>query len=615
MEKETETKEEAPINAGVEEQWLKAILQQEVEKPEEWSEQEVKTMVAGKPTSRIQELLQEMYFWLIDGLNEAPMLHNDQMIGGPSEDMFYDFYDSNDLEHYTHTHLLSQHLNTILRGLHLREENGYGEKKQIRKQLSKIAQKCIEEPEYVGKVKDIINMKYPGLIGDLRSAPSIVEINEGLENEYNKKLTEIDSNIKSNIDKYADYLAKIKRAKKTDFEEIAQELNKIVIFGESLWEIILYAVMSPYAPRLLINNMDYRSNLHTMLAGDISTAKSKILKLCKLIAPKFTMVDDTTKATFEGIAKMGEGIGEGVIELANNGVIVVEEFNNQFAKLPLFRRVMDCEPIVIWKMGEEKHITDVNITMLTACNPKQDFFVEETDFRNQLSFKEGVLSRFDFLIPLTATQIKNEILLDKIDIMTPQAKLNGINLDDIKENLNTIATGMSQITRVIMTPEQSEMLKDAFRGRNDMDKGRRLIGYRPLVILRDLETLARMVNIVAAVNFSKRIPDNGVIQADDSDIEKAIQLWEGLIQFRVQLYAKHDRNLLSVGDEIVKQIIQAQQANNGDPVDIKQIKHRIVEDMKLIGQTTFYKEINTMHETGRIAVEGQRNKKLSVIVR
>jgi DNA replicative helicase MCM subunit Mcm2 (Cdc46/Mcm family) len=327
------------------------------------------------------------------------------------------------------------------------------------------------------------------------------------------------------------------------------------------------------------------------------------------------MVDDTTKATFEGIAKMGEGIGEGVIELANNGVIVVEEFTNQFAKLPLFRRVMDCEPIVIWKMGEEKHIEDVNITMLTACNPTQDFFVEELEFRKQLSFKEGVLSRFDFLIPLTATQIKNEILLDKIDIMTPQAKLNGINLDEIRENLETIATGMSQITRVILTPQQSDVLKDAFRGRNDMDMGRRLLGYRPLVILRDLETLARMVNIVAAVNFSKRIPSNGVIQADDSDVEKAIQLWEGLIQFRVQLYAKHDRNLLSVGDEIVKYIIQAQQSSNGDAVDIRRVKQRIVDEMKLIGQTTFYKEVNILHESGRIAVEGQRDKKLSVIVK
>ena len=608
-------KNEIPEDAGVEKEWLKAIVKSKVEKPKAIESTEIKDMVSKKPESRLQGLIAEIYDWLIDALNETPTLHGTELIGGPSEDLFDGFWSSMDLEGYRASNKLSEKLNTILRGIHQTDVSGYGEQKQIEKQLAKIAQKCIEEPMYVERLKEVINSMYPGLIGEFKSVPSVVEINDKIEQEYRKEIDAIDQSVESNIEKYHDQLAKIKRAKKTDFEQMAQNLNKVVIFGESLWELMLYVLMSPHTPRLIINGMDYRANLHGMLAGDISTAKSKILKLSKIIAPKSLTVDDTTKASFEGISKADE-IEDGVLDHANNGVIIVEEFTSPFAKMPLFRRAMDCEPIVIYKGGHSKKL-EVNTTMLTACNPKDDFFQEETDFRKQLNFKEGVLSRFDILIPLTATTVKNEILLDKLDIMTPQIKLGDkvIDFREINEMLSTIAQGMSgAITRVTMTAEQSEMIKDAFRSRNDMDKYRRVLKNRPLVILRDLETLARLVNVIAAVNFSKRVIKKGIVQAHDDDVNKAIQLWENLMQLRIQLYARHDRNLKSVADEIITYVFNRQGLDGGE-VDIGLVKNYIVDEQRLVGKVTFYKEINTLEETGRLVVKGKRDKKLSVVVK
>ena len=96
--------------------------------------------------------------------------------------------------------------------------------------------------------------------------------------------------------------------------------------------------------------------------------------------------------------KSGEEIEEGVIDWANNGTIIVEEFTNAFAKMPLFRRVMDCEEVTIFKKGSQKNM-QVNTTMLAACNPDADFFLEEVNgkpvsFRNQIAFKEGIISRY-----------------------------------------------------------------------------------------------------------------------------------------------------------------------------------------------------------------------------
>ncbi|GAH50457.1 unnamed protein product, partial [marine sediment metagenome] len=108
----------------------------------------------------------------------------------------------------------------------------------------------------------------------------------------------------------------------------------LVIFGTDAWELTLYCLMSPNAPRFIMNGLDYRSCIHEMLAGDISTAKSKVHKIAKLIAPKMLVVDDTTKPTFEGVAptKSGGEIEEGVVDWANDGVMIVEEFTRTFSK-------------------------------------------------------------------------------------------------------------------------------------------------------------------------------------------------------------------------------------------------------------------------------------------
>lgn len=102
-----------------------------------------------------------------------------------------------------------------------------------------------------------------------------------------------------------------------------------------------------------------------------------------------------------------------------------------------------------------------------------------------------------------------------------------------------------------------------FRGANfhydnrDLDIDQRLTkppthltGHSSLVILHDLENLARLVNTVASANFNKREIENGVLHASDEDVDKAIQLWENLLQYRLQLYRLSSRKLTTIGDEI-----------------------------------------------------------------
>jgi len=620
---EKKTDNGVPKDAGVDRQWLEAILNRDVEKPTAWTESDVREMIASKAQSRIQGIVQSIYWDLLKIQQVTKFAEGGEIIDQPDEDYFDGWYEANDLADYNQKYKLMQMLNTIARALHVTEPDGYA-KEDFDSILRGFVNRVLEEPEYLEVAANVINEKYPGLASPFRSAPSVEELNEREAVEYAAELGKIEQSITSNIDQHAHILAKITRAKRTDFEKIALDLDRIVIFGPRNWELTLYSLMSPHAPRLLINNLDYRANIHGMLAGDISTAKSKILKISKLIAPKMMVVDETTKARFEGSAptRSGDEIEDGLLDLAMNGVMIVEEYTNAFARMPLMRRAMDGEYIEIHKKGSSKGI-DVNTTILAACNPEGDFFREEVEgnFRQQITFKEGILSRFDVLILLTATQVKNELIIEKMNLMSTRSPLDDIDFAAIKEDLEILAEGMKSgsITRVTMTPKQELMVKEAFLNQNTRDIKQRLLRNRPLVILRDLENLTRLVNVIATVNFSKRMIKNGLLKAKDEDIDKAIQLWENLIKLRVEIYGHSNRNFMTVKDEILVFTMRAQvhNQNRGEEamVPISEVYAEIVDRAKFIGKTTFYKELQTLRETGEIVQQGKRDGKIAVVIK
>lgn len=628
MDEETKTTTtKIPKDAGVKREWLEALLKKDVEKPKDWSEKDIKSMVATRPPSRIQEILQGIYWTLTELGSDIKMLEDGTVIGGaPEEDYFDGWYESEEIEKYTQKYKLLQFLNTIARAVHVSEADSFaGTKQEFDKLLGGFVNRVNESKDYLLVIAAIINEAYPGLAGEFRSAPSMEELNEIELDEYNRELIRIEQSVESNIEEHAHLLAKIERAQSTDFEKIAMTLDRIVIFGPRNWELILYSIMSPHAPRLLINNLDYRANIHTLLAGDISTAKSKILKIAKLISPKMLVVDETTKASFEGVAptRSGDKIEDGVLDHAMDGNMIVEEYTNSFARMPLMRRVMDGEYIKIYKKGSSKGIHP-NTTLLAACNPREDFFIEETEgsFRQQIVFKEGILSRFDNLILLTATQVKNELIIEKMHLMSTRSPLAKIDFMVIKEDLDTLAEGMKSgaITRVTITPTQEHTLKEAFLNQNRRDKAQRILRNRPLVILRDLETLARLVNIITTVNFSKRTIKNGLLKARDDDVTKAVQLWENLINMRVEIYGKHGtRNFATVKEEMMTFIARTQgyYKNEGreEKVPVAELKREIVDRRQLVGKTTFYEELRTLRESGDIIQEGKRSGYVTVVIK
>lgn len=607
-----EKQDENNKDIGVSKDWLLAVLEEGIDKPRSWTPKQVEELSATRPKSRIQALLQEFYFELADIMKGVKMTVDGDIIQAPDEDYFSEWYDEHELDEYSQTYKLMTFFNRILQAFHMKTVTGY-DKEAFSKVLAKIAQRCLDENEYIEIVAKVINEQYPELAMPYRSIPSAVEMNDYERMEYEKVVGKLRQSVESNIDQYADIVELLEKAAQTDFEKMAAVLNRIVIFGQANWELVLYSMMSPRSPRLIINSLDYRANMHTLLAGDISTAKSKILEIIKMISPKMLVVDETTKASLEGVAPLrrGDDIEEGILEVAARGNIIIEELTNQFAKMALWRRAMDCKYIQIFKQGTPKGI-NVNTTVLAACNPQADFFQEETYFRTQLGFKEGILSRFDILIPLTATTTTNKLLVDKLNLFGEATE--NIDLEGYRNQLQLIAAGMDNIIRSEVSPEQLHAIRQVFKDKNEYDHRRRILKNRPFVLMRDLETLARLVNTIAAVNFSNRRVEDGVLYVEDEDVAKAIRLWENLLLFRVQLYGGMSRILKSVSDEIVVYIINAQKDGGMEGVPLLQVYRYIVEERQIVSRATFYREVEKARNSGRIVQMGKRNATVKVLI-
>jgi len=374
-----------------------------------------------------------------------------------------------------------------------------------------------------------------------------------------------------------------------DLEEISEGLDKVVVLGSDTWSLMLCSALSPFSPKIKINGVPTRANLHTLLVGDVATAKSRICNIIQMIAPKSDRITKVTEATLEGVAGKGY-IEKGLIDASNNGVLIISEFTTMFQRFKILREVMDADKITIMKAGETKEI-DVNITFFAGCNPVKDFFQEGGRLRSQIPFKEGVLSRFDCLIPLLSTCRKNEILLDHINIFGEcEAEVDLLRTRNL---LDGISRNMLRVKEVVLEREQRQRIREAFL-RHNKD-----LGNRPLLLLRDLETISRLVNVIAT---AKRYDGGSATRAaSDEDVDRGIELWETLIDLRKSLYTRIDREILSVKEKILQEIIKLGKART---VELEKV---IVNSQSLCSKATFYRKLNELKIEDRIRQDRLRD--------
>jgi len=390
----------------------------------------------------------------------------------------------------------------------------------------------------------------------------------------------------------------IKLAQATKVEELAQVLDNIVFIGSEAWEYIIYSVLSVECPDIVINGIEQRPNLHTNMIGEISTAKTTVLKVLRQIVPKYVMVTKSTEASFEGISKHKE-IEQGVIEKATGGILLVPEFRRALSKFQLLREAMDCDYIDLTKRGINKNFK-VNTSFIVGSNPKDDFFSDAGVLRDEIPFEEGILSRFDFVIPFIMDVEKNADIVNRMNLFGSPSE--EIDFNKIKLILQVLGEGMKMVKRVVITPEQENRLKNSYLKNNIK------AGNRPLVILRDLETLMRIVNVVTATQFYAREENDGIFMATDEDVDKAISLWENLMFMRKQLYDFTETKQIKTILENLISLIEL----DGE-ISIVELRE-LAKRENICSQRTVYNKLDKMEREGLVTIINKSTENATVVM-
>lgn len=370
---------------------------------------------------------------------------------------------------------------------------------------------------------------------------------------------------------------------KYTLENIAHTFNKTIILGEDNWKALTLSLMSAYAPRILVSGIEIRSNLHVLFAGDISSAKSQTLNVIKKVAPKWELISKATEASMEGSA-VNKNIKKGVLERASEGIIVIPEFQTAYyGHMQILREALDCGEIRVFKKGQTRIYTP-NTTVLSACNPTDDFFLEGMGLREQVKFKEGLLSRFDILIPTLSTPEMSQRVVDGAVLFGKSP--TGVKWNSLKSFFKRKRASMKKVKAVHIDESYEQQLKEVFR-----DQNKRTLATRPFVILRDLETLLRLVNAVTVFETKS----TGVAKVTEEAVECGIELWEHILNLRAEFYKKNKRDIQTIPEHII-QLLQKQ----GGTAKVEDLKEEIVVKQSLCSEPTFYRKVKDLREHGEV---------------
>jgi DNA replicative helicase MCM subunit Mcm2 (Cdc46/Mcm family) len=381
-------------------------------------------------------------------------------------------------------------------------------------------------------------------------------------------------------------------------DNIAEKLNTMVRINEEDWRLLLYVTLSPYAPKIKINGVTQRGVLHANMVGEISTAKSSIMRILEKISPKSTRLSKVTNASIEGTVTPGNVIIPGDIEKANDGTFIVPEYTTKLSRMDIMREAMDGDVVRISKRAISWSFNP-RVAFIAGSNPKQDFFTKGSTMRNEIPFKEGILSRFDVIIPMINTPDEAAEIVSDMTFFEPEKK--AINFKDIKRKFKTLADSMKLLVDAIkMSPEQTMKIKQAYLNHNVE------MGNRPRVILRDIESLIRLVNVISAVNAEKTA-NKRIYQATDEDVDAAIDLWNYMINVRVQMYGiLEEKYIKSPEDQVLDIIKENGTIKNKDLIDKAQ---------GICSRKTVFRIINKLEKKGILERLGKYTEEASVILK
>lgn len=271
-------------------------------------------------------------------------------------------------------------------------------------------------------------------------------------------------------------------------------------------------------PHSLPDKTKIRGDIHVLLLGDPSTAKSQLLKLISQIIPrgKYVTGRGTTSAGLTAtVLKDEEFIGGWVLEagamvLANKGVLAVDEFDK-----------MNKEDQIAMHEGLEQQTISIakasiiatlpaQVSVLAGSNPKFSRFDPYKPIAEQIDIPDTLLSRFDLKFALRDVPDREKDELLATHILETRLNPQQAQPEIPPEFLRKYIAYVRQHCKPQMTREAAEKLKEFYL---DMRSLYAEDTKTVAITLRQNEALMRLAEASAKIRLSERVEQQDAARA------------------------------------------------------------------------------------------------------
>jgi len=248
-----------------------------------------------------------------------------------------------------------------------------------------------------------------------------------------------------------------------------------------------------------------RGEIHTLLVGDPSLGKTKLLEFLILVTQKSAYVNGRMASGPGLTVGMDQLAGgkrvprAGPVPLCDGGFVALDEMGRvKKDDLTAMHECMESGTISFTKAGYNFKLK-ARTTIIGAANPVSDSWDNDLNTTDNIGLSTTILSRCDFIVNLIDKHddINDQKKMQHILKMRRGDKVDGIlTVDEFTRLLNYV-----RMISPVMTKEAEKMIADFYNSLRKLDQKE---GSRP-VDTRLSESLIRISTALAKLHFSKEV--------------------------------------------------------------------------------------------------------------